>query len=680
MNKYPKNNKTPKRSFPVWAIILIVLTSFTFIGILFILGFFALKNTLVINETNPFPIVKNLDKDALKTNEKVIYDEKNKFETINPNYAYGNLSITEYPFHIDEKNKKDYFLGEHGHEILNNMFKLRANFGPEINALRKVYINKSFPEKSIWDGVNGLYLPTSSVIYINISNILKTYGYKVYDLTLEQRVELILSVLIHEYSHHIDNVYNQAVKPSDPYANNNYIDKRRNNEQISVNKKFTDNFIEALNYKIPNKYIETTQRIPNTNKLETVSTPLVRDNNDIRLNRGLFTEPNAIFSKFSNYDLFKIANVPLNKEEEKLYSLIDKNNFYFNNSSDNLIRFSDPVKLKDIKYSYSLAELFPRELLKMSYTSNPNLYYYNTDMFDNYLYFFNPENRKPYLTAIGDDIIKMVAPRAFKNNIKIYSSNWVFDSELKSFYSENNKYTFYKIKRNRALAQLFSAYVDLMGYRQAISYIGNNNWNLNDDLEYSPDKDNVNLAGYLKFKREDLNEKNVLKYKVSMLIGTNDDPKKNTKVSLNQTGYNYIAKSFWNQPYVNLNGVRGTYSEKDLYSLNSEENYEYVAYYSDSVAIKKLDSLTHNEKLNINLWIDRNKNNEIEADEVESILNNSSIISSEQNDYYNVEKHNKRTITNYRNYFYYASWTMPQRVISIKKDENNNQYFEFKYY
>ncbi|TPR54729.1 MYPU_1760 family metalloprotease [Metamycoplasma neophronis] len=653
--------KPTNRRFPLWAILLIIFGILTLLGGIIIGVVFVFRNAF---ESFKFVNRPNVDLEAKTTNAKMIYDPEQNQEILNKNFKYGDLSIIEYPYGKADDGTLLYYLGEDGRALLNEMFKKRAVYGPEINNLKSVYINKRFSNQSTWSSVNGLYSPNSASIYLNIDNVVSKLGEQVQSTNLLQRVEYILGVLVHEYTHHIDASYDNP-SLTDNYADTSFIDKNRGNIKKAVNKKFIDDFTDALNFKLPNFYLK-------------------KDNDGLALASSFYpsNSEKPIFSKYTSYDLFRLANMPLTKEEYDEYLAIEKYNMSFNNSIYNQITFPEKVKLDRIKYSYSIEELFPRELLKMSFTSNPYLYS-KKDIFKNYLYFNLPSyDNSVYLSAIGEDILKMSGINTrYRDSFRIYATNWVFDPHLKEFTNIYKKRPFAQIKDNKKLAQLFAAYVDLMGYGQAISYMGYNNWNWGDLTLDTGEDPNINLGGYLTFKNTDLTPDNLFKYKVAMLIGDDEDYTNNYKVELHASDYQFLAKKTWNQPFETMENKSKPWYVENLYPMPKDADYKYVSYFSDSIATSELDTLAKNNRLNINLWIDRNHNNEIDEGEVQGILNQATELNPNDGEkYYKRQQDNKRNVTNYKPVLDKRNKARSIMIDIDKLEDRTNYYFKYSIY
>ncbi|AZG68550.1 MYPU_1760 family metalloprotease [Mycoplasma struthionis] len=618
--------KTPRTRLPIWATILIVFVSLIALLSVGFISWYLVHNSLLLGSFFKPKVVfiNNDDKQAETFNPKLL-SETNSIQE-NPDFKYGNLTITEYPYTTNSNGQPVYFLGKEGRAMLNNEFLKRANYGPEINALNHVYINKVFDATKNLE-INGVYFPQKFDLNLNIQAMLKEATSDPQSWPLARRVEMILPTLVHEYTHHIDNVYDRSIKNDDPLADNSLIYKLAPDPQSPArlnnanNAKFLKAFREALDYDAPKDYNNLTHP---------------------EFFEGLKRKP--VFKYYTAYDLFKLANLPLTEEDEKRYDLLDKEDFYFNNNATSPVSLSEPVKLAQLRYLYSFEELVPRELLKMSFTTK-NPFPPGPNYFAERLY-FNTGNGNLFLTAFGDDVLRMLSfnePRFGESRFRIFSTNWVFPQELNEYITADEEQPYANIGYQR-LAKLFQAYIDLMGYGQVISYLGANNWK----WAYGPnesiltDYQNLNFGGYLKIKKTDLDKENRLNHRFSFLIANPNNSNQYQQLNLHQSNYNFIAKKFWNA----TDSPRNVFTERSIYPRNPESEYDYIAYFSDSIDVANINSFAKNNRLHLKLWIDRNNNNRIEQSEVEDVLNN-----KVAKQYSEIEKKNARPITSYRKTF-----------------------------
>ncbi len=604
-----------------------------------------------IKPINPNDFKINGKNGYLNSSIKSFNSKLEKDLKINDRFEYGHLSIIEYPIGIDKNEKPVYFLGEEGRKKLDELFQNRAVFGPEINALRNVYINRKYSGE-LNKEVNGFYLPGVFDIYLFSNSIFEgdTINYQILNWDAEKRAEMILSVLVHEYTHHIDNIYNRSIKNNDSLANNE-LEYKLSNKQIvkennANNKKFLHEFRENLSYYLPlgqsNAYF---LKNPTAFKYKLIN-------------------QNPVFQNLSSYDLFKFANLDLTATEIMKFKSQFSKNLYFNNSNLNGINFINATTEDQVKYLYSFEELVPRELLKMSFTSNSKFYNPQEKIYRGYLYFDKPDKKSTYLSAIGDDILKMYV----HDNKEIFSTNWVFDNELKGFRNAEDKLIFKNIAKDLRLKGLFKAYIDLMGYGQAISYIGADNWKWQFDDKNSTiqrDHANLNFGGYLKL------DKNYVNKKMALLLTNQNKASDYQKIAIHKSNFNFVAKKAWNSD------ISATYNVDWIYPFSSQEKdkYTYFSYFSDSIDIETLNKYSLGKKLDIKLWIDENSDNKMSDNEIKDFLNDAN------NNYFDVQERSKRRVTSFRKYMDHSLglWTQEYSYqLNIKKGAKT--YFEWDKY
>ena len=583
----------------------------------------------LFNNGNLLNVPKNVK--PIHYNQK--YDENNK---ISKTYKYGHLSFTEYPYGKDEKGNYLYFLGEKGLRMLSEEFLKRANFGPEINEISNVYINK------YWDNIdtknlNGFYKPNTKEISLFIENIVKSNKNAIQNfnnIKLEYKIEMILPTLVHEYTHHISNVYNDSGSIKDINYNKSLFNKlayyNPNFETIkktfTSNTKFLNEFKNALSYNddFLNKYAHK-NLFPDLNPLES-GKPLFKD--------------------FSSAELFKIANSdPANPYDIEKLNLLNINRYYFNNSKYNPLKFTEPINESRIDYLYSFEELVPRELMKMSYaTSKKFINKYSNDL-EGMLFFKKASGI--YITAYGEDILRNISLMKkpfnytdFIKQLRIISPNWVFDRELKKFIDKDGKKTFANIVENEKLKSLFKAYVDLIGYGLPVSYFSfsQNNYK------------NANIGGYLDISKDDLNKK-------QSLIFENGTKKFNLNINISKT--NLIAKKQWNSFIEDEN-----WNQTSLLGLKNK--YSYI---SNDFNINEFKN--NFSSFNLYHWIDKNNNGIVEEDEKQKLNNSESFI--RQNEI-------KRSIINSRKFLEQNKILEGLNNSYIFNLENNGNKYTFKKY
>ena len=165
-----------------------------------------------------------------------------------------NFNLIEYQY------KGQYFLGQAGLELLNKQLNERLPFGPEIDQLKYISFNHPFSLPNLNSGVqiNGQYNPFTMELDIDTRRFLNG-GFLINSMNLEQRVEFIFTIILHEYGHHLANSYMTAIEPNDPETYNNkqtnqqkqtWVPTNRSNLFIEKNlpNSFFSQWEEALNY------------------------------------------------------------------------------------------------------------------------------------------------------------------------------------------------------------------------------------------------------------------------------------------------------------------------------------------------------------------------------------------------------------------------------------------------
>lgn len=209
-------------------------------------------------------------------------------------------------------------------------------------------------------------MPQAFDIFIQINHFISGGIKQVQSWSLQKRVELVFNTLFHEYAHHIDNTYNRSIRENDEFANNDLSYKLATPELNKIINKFNGN---------NNKFL--------TEFRKTLNYDGSMQNDEYLVNKELFNPKNKeipVYSKFSQYDLFKLANLALTNKEVEKYNILNNKNFYFNNSTNNTVYYANSTNIDQIKYLFSFEELFARELVKLSYSAHENF-----QMFDGHL-------------------------------------------------------------------------------------------------------------------------------------------------------------------------------------------------------------------------------------------------------------------------------------------------------
>ena len=528
----------------------------------------------------------NNNKGNTENHNPIYYNQRYDLTTKqkNPNYKVGELTFVEYPYAKKSDGTYLYFFGSQGLKKMSQKFLEKANFGPEITEIKEVTINKNYDKTIDTNQLNGFYTPHNNEIALFTKHIVAN-GTRYVDWsyeTIDKKVNMVLPTLIHEYTHHIANIYNNSGKKTDlnyysPNDENGLVYKMKNSlgqiddrvaENYTNNKKFVDEFREALNYKHHTTYDEK-----------------------LLANSDLF-DNNNVFRTISSWELFEWANIKDTKINPITFSKF-ANNFDFQNYTWNNryspLQFQGRVSLNRVEYLYSFEELIPREFLKMTY--NPDVEGISLSG-ENTLWFYDAWS-KPYVSAYGEDIIR--------NGIRyIVSPNWVFDTQLKMFKNANGEIPFSNLAKYQNLKKLFKAYVDLMGYGLPISYMGNSK-TLALDNNVATDLRSTNFGGYLKSSQVDMSNQQYLR------IGNKD-----YKISIFKN--NFVAKP----EYVNY-----TISKSNMFnphSLLGYENYEY-SYITEPIQTSTVFQNYFGSKFDVKLWTDKNNNKQFDVGEEVSQFN-----------------------------------------------------------
>ncbi|VEU81967.1 hypothetical protein V2E25_03155 [Mycoplasmopsis arginini] len=621
------------------------------------------EDNVEINKSKNIVIEKRESDNALIFNRK----DTNDSNDLNKNFVIGNLSFLEKPVAKDKNNNPIYFLGQKGLKLLNDMFKKRAIFGPEINAVKLININVNNSHISD-DRTNGAYFPSSKEIFIFLKGILDE-NLELLSKPVEKRVEMIFGVLMHEYTHHIDNMYNKAIKRDDPLSNNDLIeyDGDHDHKHFEVNnEKFLSEFRFNLNY------------IGNAG-----------DNRLLRSNEDFYYDKDQIpvYRFFSANDLFRAANVNIDLSEKKKYEILDSKKYFFNNNKYQGITFSSPTSIKTIRYTFSMTELFPREIIKLSL--GPNAWFYNPSrsLTENFFYFQKENKKLPGLifNAAGDDILKNLAflqktTYPLDRELVTFASNWVFKDQIENFKSnilnhETNTYEkpFKNVGDSRQKG-LFKAYIDLMGWGELISFT---NYNLNNNK-----KDYINFGGYFQLPKKLLESKKLDNVKSKIFLVDKDDKNNFMSLDYNINDYNFISKKKWNSifQYHKDNTKQEDYwDESWIYPDLFNKDYQYVSYFINNINKNTLKSKFKNKKFDIKLWIDLDNNGEYDLNlkdnkEIFSLLNDNNW-NNMGNNFFTRYQNNKRRTTTYRKSESQHINSLEYEVFKMSLDTNDKKYY-----
>ena len=127
-----------------------------------------------------FPLVNNFKPVMIKRD----YKQNHNFNLVE--YEYGG----------------QYFLGQDGLKLLSQTLNERLPFGPEVDQLK--YISFNHPLALPGPGrINGQYNPFTMELDIDVRNFFDQNTQNYIPASLEQKVEFVFTVILHEYGHHL---------------------------------------------------------------------------------------------------------------------------------------------------------------------------------------------------------------------------------------------------------------------------------------------------------------------------------------------------------------------------------------------------------------------------------------------------------------------------------------------
>ncbi|MGL5521963.1 MAG: MYPU_1760 family metalloprotease [Metamycoplasmataceae bacterium] len=475
------------------------------------------------------------------------------------------IKIIEYTTLYDKDTKEPiYFFGQDGIKALSERIKKDLLFGPEVEDLQVIYINRT---GVLGNNVSGQYIPLTKEMDLNINQYLPdAANYPIVD-----KVNLVFPTLFHEYFHHFEAFYLNNVKSNDKNAT-----KLVNNKFIST--KFIEEWKNIFHYNDERKLIN----------------------------------PGTISNISSPKDLFYGANIP---------------GYNLNNIPEN-VRFqygatNNYIDKNDILYLYSFSELFTRKITEA---------FYQVDSHNNSSY--------PWYGFIGKNYwvpnafsIELMRNRSFRvdgSTIETAKASWNQSNYLYSLDTVYGGQAVFTDKTKENVAPVFNEFNSLLnsiyGVGSNISqiFIKNNlqsKLRPNGSLIIDPvSKANFNLIKFTGFvdtkDYENLN---------SILIDNDGDSQNNTdneinvfeKIEINKPNYNYSIPSTKINPFGTTRVVPQNYKPYTI---------------SEYIDINKI----RNKPLYF--WLDRNKNNIRDKNELVQIKNN-----------INLETY--RPTSSYRNFF-----------------------------
>ena len=486
----------------------------------------------------------------LESKEEVITKDTIKIER---NYQKNNnFNLVEFPH--NEKN----FLGARGLEKLNNVLNERLPFASEVDQLKYIAFNNQrvLPASG---QVNGQYNPYTMELDIDTRRFIDSglfVSNQTTDYELNQRVEFVFSVILHEYGHHLANSYITSVNFDDPenynkqnqpilvpYVDNKFIYK-------NTSEQFLTRWKEALNYDNEelaefekNQFLENSEQAP-------------------------------VFLTFSSKELFDAANHGMSNDYLKIansgQSFTSQLNYQNNKNISIKWNASDLAN-----YYYGVDELFTRQLVSLNYLPSQ-------------------------ITLLGNSWDSFTPDIILRNNMKIDNSlQYVWNNNQQIFAVDNifgglilQKDSTTKQIDNNA-KKLLSVYQDAIGQGKLISQIFfDNSKNKSGIPDLDSNRPNI--------RKEDFN-----KIKIGGFI-----PKNSTIKGL---VFNFENNK---QLIVKFEHI---FKSKNLHAKNrpdatiySDDNDNYLPYISEQI---DLDKISIDEIISIDVWDDFNHDNQLDLNE-----------------------------------------------------------------
>ena len=466
-----------------------------------------------------------------------------------------NFNLIEYQYN------GQYFLGQDGLNLLNQALNERLPFGPEVDQLKYISINHPFSLPGI-GRVNGQYNPLTMELDLDVRSFFDTNSGNYINGTLEQKVEFVYTIILHEYGHHLANSYITAVDPDDPLSYNNLNSTQHKifspiGQQRFVQKSLAGDFfnqwLEALNYTNANlEQLETNQAGKTTNVYKTYSSKRIFE----AANYGPSNDSRAFAASTQRFEgAFGINQTA-----------------FFNASLSNMAA-----------YSYGVDELFTRHLVSFNYL--PKVFPFWSGHIDTY----SPD------VALINQIILKNNNTEYDWNERAYAVDNIFGGFIKQ---ANQTETRFDPKFN----QLLNAYKAVVGEGKLVSQIffdntenfsrlSNNNWT--SQRLTSAGFNRIKIGGYIPVNS-----------KIKGLIIQFDD---DTKALIT---FDKVFES------------KNLHTKNSPAQTNYTENNDLFKTYI-SKAIDLNDPLFENRTIvNIGAWEDKSDDNEVTTDELKTIENN----------------------------------------------------------
>lgn len=441
----------------------------------------------------------------------------------------NNSFLIEYPLKSTTDSNTHYFLNQNELNEFQDFLFRNLWYGPEIFELKHIIINDwRYFEKNVHGEYlsDGFYVSDSNEIYINIEGAgIKDISFSNYvDGTLEYenikkyKFDYLLTIIGHEYGHHLTHSYFQSVR-TDEGTTNTYSE---NGKLFPWNKKYYEQFILLNNFRNSEKILPN-DKTPNSEKSPIASILSLSD---------IYTW--AVETKHENDSFFanKVEN------ENKLYLFWNYDDVTLPVSERTLLYSYKNTKshnFSELQYIYSLSEQSTRQIellmLHMDWSlygiSSPKgipldlTYYQNTRTLHTFWVDF--------LRVYGINIYKLGKRDSFVSN------NLNFPNSL--FGGIFNKKNITNISRD-----YFKFLLTGMGFNKEISkiwvqnniYIKNNNASINGNINSKL----IRFAGYV-----DKDYKSII---IDKDVNNEIEIKKSTPLNSNNLGngiFNFNAKT-----------------------------------------------------------------------------------------------------------------------------------------
>ena len=382
-----------------------------------------------------------------------------------------NFNLIEYQYN------GQYFLGQSGLDLLNRELNERLPFGPEIDQLKYISFNHpySLPDPKVAQ-INGQYNPFTMELDIDTRRFIDKNQFA----TLEQKVEFVFTIILHEYGHHLANSYMTAIEADDPQAyNKNQSDPQKqlwvplNGDNIFLEKNLPNSFFrqweDALNY----------------------------DKDNFKQSEMQQQQPNILYKKIPSKQLYDVANHGWSEDFKKFtttnpneYPEIEK--VYPVGLGKDQKEFTNANLRNLTSYAYGIDELLTRHFVTFNYL--PKTFPIWSTAIDAYTFDAVLRNQMN-IENFGNSS----ASYAWDNNI--FAVDNIFGGILKQ--ANNAK----DVVVDSSAQKILKAYKDVVGEGKLVSQIFFNNSSVKSDGQspstWTPQRQNENdlrkikIGGYL---------------------------------------------------------------------------------------------------------------------------------------------------------------------------------------